>query len=176
MKICFFSDVHGVAEQLKVFFAMAEQLQPDLFVCLGDVLYHGPRNGIPNLYSPNEVADMLNGRREKMMAVRGNCDAEIDQMLLKFPIMADYSELDVDGQRFFLTHGHIWNEYDLPPIPEGTILVHGHTHIPVHKRIEEGIRIFNPGSISLPKGGSLPSFGFYDSKTGVLDHIVLGDE
>lgn len=164
MKICFFSDVHGVGSALKKFFLEADKLQPDLFVLLGDVLYHGPRNGVPSLYSPNEVADLLNERRDSIMAVRGNCDAEVDQILLKFPIMADYSELSADTNRFFLTHGHLWNEFDLPPVPHGTILAHGHTHIPMIKKLDCDITIFNPGSISLPKGGFGPTFGFFDGK------------
>ncbi len=162
MKVCFFSDVHGVAEALRRFLDEADRLRPDLFVLLGDVLYHGPRNGVPGMYSPNEVVDLLNARKDRIMAVRGNCDAEVDQLLLDFPIMADYSELDVDGHRFFLTHGHLWNEHDLPPVAAGTTLVHGHTHVPALKVLESGITVFNPGSIALPKGGSKPSFGFFD--------------
>lgn len=162
MRICFFSDVHGVASQLKKFFAAADQLKPDIFVLLGDCLYHGPRNGVPGTYAPTDVVDMLNERKNQIMAVRGNCDSEVDQMLLEFPIMADYAELQADNQRFFFTHGHLWNEFDLPPIQSGTILVHGHTHLPVLKKLDNGITIFNPGSISLPKGGNMPSFGFYD--------------
>ena len=164
MKVCFFSDVHGVAESLTRFFNAADRLQPDLFVLLGDVLYHGPRNGVPGRYDPTAVADILNPRRDRILAVRGNCDAEVDQLLLEFPILSDYSELDVDGRRFFLTHGHLWNEHDLPPVTAGTVLAHGHTHVPELKTLNSGVTIFNPGSISLPKGGSRASFGFYDGR------------
>ncbi len=171
MKIAFFSDVHGVSTQLKAFFEAADKLNPDIYVLLGDVLYHGPRNGVPGLYDPTEVVKLLNARKESILAVRGNCDCEVDQCLLEFPIMSDYAEIDADGQRFFLTHGHRWCEGNLPPIPKGTILAHGHTHIPVLKETDSGIIIFNPGSISLPKGGSVPTFGFYDGK--VLHHVTL---
>ncbi|MBO5822411.1 MAG: phosphodiesterase, partial [Lentisphaeria bacterium] len=109
--------------------------------------------------------ELLNALREQILAVRGNCDAEVDQMLLKFPIMSNYAELAVDEHRFFLTHGHLWNAEKLPAIPAGTTLVHGHTHIPEDRMLECGIRIFNPGSISLPKQQTPQSFGFFDGKT-----------
>ena len=103
--------------------------------------------------------------QQDVMAVRGNCDAEVDQMMLKFPIMSDYAELAVDNQRFFLTHGHLWNSENLPALLPGTIMVHGHTHIPEDRIIEDfEIRIFNPGSISLPKQQTPRSFGFFDGK------------
>ncbi len=171
MKIAFFSDVHGVADALRKFFDAADKLNPDLYVLLGDALYHGPRNGVPGLYDPTEVVTLLNDRKDKILAVRGNCDSEVDQCLLMFPIMSDYAEIDADGQRFFLTHGHLWNEDRLPPVPKGTILAHGHTHIPVNKKVNGDITIFNPGSISLPKGGSQPSFGFYDGEK--LTHVNI---
>lgn len=164
MKICFVSDIHGVAPQLKKFFDAASKLEPELYVLLGDCLYHGPRNGVPATYAPTEAVDLLNAHKDKIMAVRGNCDSEVDQMLLEFPIMSDYAQLYTDNKQFFLTHGHIWNEFDLPPIQKGAILVHGHTHLPVLKTLDNGITIFNPGSISLPKGGNEPSFGFFDGE------------
>ena len=139
-----------------------ESLAPDKLVILGDILYHGPRNGVPDLYDPPQVVELLNKLKNKTLAVRGNCDAEVDQMLLNFPIMADYSELLCDDRHFFLTHGHLWNENHLPQISAGTVLVHGHTHIPVNKVLANGITVFNPGSISLPKANMPPSFGFYD--------------
>ncbi len=165
MKIIFFSDIHGVPSTVEKLLAHADRLQADQLVLLGDILYHGPRNGVPGFYDPAKVAELLNARREQILAVRGNCDAEVDQMLLKFPIMSDYAELAVDGHRFFLTHGHLWNAENLPAIPAGTTLVHGHTHIPEDRMLECGIRIFNPGSISLPKQQTPQSFGFFDGKT-----------
>ena len=118
MKLLFFSDIHGVPETLRQLFDRADELQPDRLIMLGDALYHGPRNGIPGFYAPDKVAAMLNSRKEKIMAVRGNCDSEVDQMLLQFPIMADYAELLVENQRFFLTHGHLWNAEKMPQLPE----------------------------------------------------------
>lgn len=164
MKILFFSDIHGMALTLRQLLALADTLHPDRMVILGDILYHGPRNGVHDGYDPQEVVKLLNERKQNILAVRGNCDAEVDQMLLNFPIMADYAELLVDECRFFLTHGHLWNESNQPDLPENTILVHGHTHIPVKKKCTSGLTIFNPGSISLPKAGFTRSFGFYDGR------------
>ena len=171
MKIIFFSDIHGVPSTVEKLLAHADRLQAEQLVLLGDILYHGPRNGVPGFYDPPKVAELLNARREQILAVRGNCDAEVDQMLLKFPIMSDYAEIAVEEHRFFLTHGHLWNAENLPAIPAGTILVHGHTHIPEDRMLECGIRIFNPGSISLPKQQTPQSFGFFDGET--LTHHKL---
>ncbi len=165
MKIVFFSDIHGVPSTVEKVLAHADRLKADQLVILGDILYHGPRNGVPGFYDPPKVAELLNARREQILAVRGNCDAEVDQMMLKFPIMSDYAELSVDAHRFFLTHGHLWNAENLPALPPGTTLIHGHTHIPEDRMLECGIRIFNPGSISLPKQQTPQSFGFFDGET-----------
>ena len=163
MNVIFFSDIHGVPSTVEKLLAHADRLHADQLVLLGDILYHGPRNGVPGFYDPPKVAELLNSRRDQILAVRGNCDAEVDQMMLQFPIMSDYAELAVDNHRFFLTHGHLWNAGNLPTRPAGTILVHGHTHIPEDRVIEDcGIRIFNPGSISLPKQQTPRSFGFFN--------------
>ena len=125
---------------------------------------------------------MLNAHKDEIVAVRGNCDAEVDQMMVKFPITADYQVLDARNKKFFLTHGHLWNEWKLPPIGIADVLVHGHTHVPelktlecTHvpelKTLECGMTIFNPGSVSLPKGGSSRSFGYYDGEN--LKHYVI---
>lgn len=164
MKVLFISDIHGVPGTLEKVFLHAEVLKIDRIVLLGDALYHGPRNGVPGFYDPVKVVEMLNERRENIIAVRGNCDAEVDQMLLKFPLMADFSELVTENRRFFLTHGHLWNAGNLPPVPAGTVLAHGHTHLPVLETLSGGVMIFNPGSISLPKGGNPQTFGFFDGE------------
>jgi len=164
MRILFVSDVHGVPSQLEKALAKGAELGYDRLVMLGDFLYHGPRNGVPKFYDTARVVEILNAHKEKILAVRGNCDAEIDQQLLEFPMMSDYAELDADGERFFLTHGHLWNEHHLPPLGTGTILVHGHTHVAVNRRLDCGITVFNPGSISLPRGGEGPSIGYWDGK------------
>ena len=164
MKLLFFSDVHGVPSTLERLFEHADALKPDMLVLLGDALYHGPRNGVPGWYDPQKVAELLNSRREQILAVRGNCDADVDQFLLKFPIMADFSEIVTDSARFFVTHGHLWNAANVPPVPQGTVLVHGHTHIPEIRLLPEGVTHFNPGAISLPKRNVPPTFGFFDGE------------
>lgn len=171
MKILFISDVHGVPSTLTAALDKGSALGFDKLVLLGDLLYHGPRNGVPNFYDPVKVAEILNGLKDRIVAVRGNCDAEVDQMMVQFPIMDDYRVLEADGERFFLTHGHLYNEYKLPPIGMGTILCHGHTHIAESKKLECGLSIFNPGSISLPKGGQSRQFGYWDGTT--LSHHVI---
>ena len=162
MRILFISDIHGVPSTLSAALEQGERLGYDRLVLLGDLMYHGPRNGVPDFYDTAQVADILNAHKDKVLAVRGNCDSEVDQLLLDFPMMSDYAELDADGERFFLTHGHRWNEYALPPVGMGTILAHGHTHIAEKKKLPCGITIFNPGSISLPKGGQGRTFGYWD--------------
>ena len=165
MKILFLSDIHGVPSTLEQALATAVPLGYDRIVLLGDLLYHGPRNGVPSFYDPEKVAAILNGLKDKIIAVRGNCDAEVDQLMFEFPMMSDYSVLDAGTETFFLTHGHLWNERILPPIGIGTVLAHGHTHVPELKKLECGLTIFNPGSVSLPKGGSARSFGYVDGNT-----------
>ncbi len=171
MKIVFLSDIHGVPSALKAALSAAEALKYDKLVLLGDLLYHGPRNGVPDFYDPVEVAHVLNGLKDRIVAVRGNCDAEVDQMMFEFPMMSDYAVLDAGGETFFLTHGHLWNECRLPPLGMGTVLAHGHTHVPELKRLECGLTIFNPGSVALPKGGSSRSFGFFDGES--LHHYTV---
>ena len=165
MKILFLSDIHGVPSTLEAALAAGESLGFDKLVLLGDLLYHGPRNGVPSFYDPVRVVEMLNAHKDKIVAVRGNCDAEVDQMMFEFPMMADYALLDAGKETFFLTHGHLWNEFRLPPIGIATVLAHGHTHIPELKTLACGMKIFNPGSVSLPKGGTQRSFGHYDGET-----------
>ena len=171
MRIVFMSDIHGVPSALEAALASAESLGFDRIVLLGDLLYHGPRNGVPSIYDPVKVASMLNGYKSKIVAVRGNCDAEVDQMMFEFPMMSDYAVLEAGRETFFLTHGHLWNEYRMPPIGMGTVLAHGHTHMPELKKLECGVSIFNPGSVSLPKGGSSRSFGYFDGET--LKHYAI---
>ena len=174
MKILFFSDIHGVPETLETLLQYAERLQPDRLVLLGDVLYHGPRNGVPNAYDPQRVAALLNQHKEAILAVRGNCDTEVDQMMLDFPILADYSEIWTETTRFFLTHGHRWNESHLPPLSPGTVLVHGHTHLPRLEVGAEGVLVFNPGSLSLPKGGHPRTFGLLDENQLAIHRLNDG--
>ena len=171
MKIVFMSDIHGVPSTLRAALSAADSLGYDKLVLLGDLLYHGPRNGVPNFYDPVEVAKILNSLKDRIVAVRGNCDAEVDQMMFEFPMMSDYAVLDAGEETFFLTHGHLWNEFRLPPVGMGTVLAHGHTHVPELKSLECGLKIFNPGSVALPKGGSSRSFGYFDGRE--LRHYVI---
>lgn len=171
MRILFLSDIHGVPSALEAALAAADALGYDKIALLGDLLYHGPRNGVPDFYDPVRVAKILNSLKDRIVAVRGNCDAEVDQMMVEFPIMADYAVIEAGAEKFFLTHGHLWNESRLPPAGAGTVLAHGHTHIPELKQLDCGLKIFNPGSVSLPKGGSARSFGYFDGES--LRHCSL---
>lgn len=136
--------------------------QPDKLLLLGDLLYHGPRNALPELYDTAEVAKMLNERKKSLLCVRGNCDTEVDQMVLLFPILADYCLVELDGHTVFATHGHRFNRENLPPMGMGDILLHGHTHIPENGSCGD-IRILNPGSASIPKMNSDHSYMLYEN-------------
>ena len=150
MKLFFISDIHGSLYYLKKAIELYKEEKANYIILLGDALYHGPRNPLPEDYNPQEVANILNEYKEKIIAVRGNCDSEVDQMLIEYPMMADYSIILYNNRRLFLTHGHIYNEKNLPKLSENDVLVHGHTHIPVAKKHNK-IYVLNPGSISLPR-------------------------
>ena len=171
MKILFISDIHGVPSTLEAALTVGATLGYDKIALLGDLLYHGPRNGVPSFYDPVKVAKILNGLKDKIIAVRGNCDAEVDQVMMEFPIMSDYQLLDAGKEQFFLTHGHIYNEMKLPPAGLGTVLVHGHTHVQELSKLDCGMTLFNPGSVSLPRGGCPRSFGYFDGKE--LKHYCI---
>ena len=126
VKLMFASDIHGSALYAEKLLARLKDEAPQRLVLLGDILYHGPRNELPDGYAPKEVAAMLNALRPRPLCVRGNCEAEVDQMMLEFPVMAEYFPLLLDGRMAFITHGHIWNEANLPPLEAGDILIHGH--------------------------------------------------
>lgn len=157
MKLLIASDIHGSAHYCAQLMARIEAEKPDQVLLLGDLLYHGPRNALPEEYDCPKAYDMLNGIKDRIVAVRGNCDSEVDQMVLEFPIMADYALLEVDGVVLYATHGHLWNEMYLPPMREGTVLLNGHTHVPACT--PHGSYVYmNPGSVSIPKGGSRHSY------------------
>ena len=157
MKLMIASDLHGSAYYTGLLMEAMEREQPQRLLLLGDLLYHGPRNDLPRDYAPKKVIEMLNGRKEKLLCVRGNCEAEVDQMVLAFPVMAEYACLSIDGVTIFATHGHHANEDNPPPLNAGDILLCGHTHIPA-MRAHENFTYLNPGSISLPKAGSARSY------------------
>ena len=153
MKLLIASDIHGSAFWCGKLLEAAGRENPDKLILLGDLLYHGPRNDLPQGYAPKEVIPMLSSWQDKILAVRGNCEAEVDQMVLPFPCMADYAVLMADGKSFYLTHGHLWNPDKLPPLEAGTVFLSGHTHIKLDVTTN-GIRCLNPGSVSIPKDGS----------------------
>ena len=163
MKLMIASDIHGSAYYcLEMLDAMKKEC-PDRLLLLGDILYHGPRNDLPLEYEPKKVIKMLNEVKEKLFCVRGNCDTEVDQMVLEFPVMADYCILAIDGLTFYATHGHVYNENNLPPFHEGDILIHGHTHV-LKAEQKEGYILLNPGSVSIPKEGNPPTYAVLENK------------
>lgn len=152
MKIMVASDIHGSAYYCKKMLEAFESEEADKLLLLGDILYHGPRNDLPKEYAPKEVINMLNNIKDKILCVRGNCDTEVDQMVLEFPILADYCIMYVGGRMIYVTHGHVYNKKSLPPMQSGDILLHGHTHVPACEKIEgTEIMYLNPGSVSIPK-------------------------
>ena len=153
MKYLFASDIHGSAYYCRKLLDAFREEQAERLVLLGDLLYHGPRNDLPREYAPKEVIALLNEHKNKIYAVRGKCEAEVDQMVLEFPVMADYCILSVDGRTFYATHGHIYNQDNLPPLQEGDILIHGHTHVLKAQQMD-GYILLNPGSVSIPKEGN----------------------
>ena len=157
MKLMIASDLHGSAYYTKKLLDACAQEQPDRLLLLGDLLYHGPRNPLPRDYDCMAVAERLNACRDMILAVRGNCDSEVDQMVLQFPMMADYALVHWNGLTLYATHGHIWNEENLPPMAPGTVLLNGHFHVPACRE-HEGYVYMNPGSVSIPKEGSAGSY------------------
>ena len=153
MKLVIASDIHGSAYWCEKLMALVEAEQPDKLVLLGDLLYHGPRNDLPRDYAPKNVIPMLSNLKDRILCVRGNCEAEVDQMVLPFPCMADYALLCCDGLTMYLTHGHHSNPDSLPPLTEGSVFLSGHTHVKLDKAVS-GVRCLNPGSVSIPKDGS----------------------
>ena len=157
MKYMFASDIHGSAYYCRKMLEVYKEEKAERLVLLGDLLYHGPRNDLPKNYAPKEVIAMLNEKKGEIYAVRGNCEAEVDQMVLDFPVMADYCILALEGRTFYATHGHIYNQDHLPPMQEGDILIHGHTHV-LKAEQRDGYTLLNPGSVSIPKEGNPPTY------------------
>ncbi len=158
MKIMIASDIHGSAYYLRQLLERYKIEQPDKLLFLGDILYHGPRNDLPKGYAPKEVIELLNAIKEDILCVRGNCDTDVDQMVLEFPILADYCILYEQGHMIFATHGHIHNTANPPMLKAGDILLYGHTHIPAAEGFGGNYYYLNPGSISIPKEGSEHSY------------------
>lgn len=174
MKLMFISDLHGSAYYAKKIKEIFEKENPDKIVSVGDLLYHGPRNDFPKDYNTKEVTAILNSFKDKMIAVRGNCDSEVDQMVLEFPMMADYVIINADGKDIFVTHGHLYDPENLPKIVENAVFVSGHIHLPIAEK-KGNTAILNPGSASLPKEDNIPSYMLYENKTFKIIGIENGE-
>ena len=156
MKLMIASDIHGSAYYCAMMMERFKEEQPEKLLLLGDILYHGPRNDLPKDYAPKEVFAMLNQISDQILCVRGNCDSEVDQMVLNFPILADHMLLYIDGLSIYMTHGHICNQHKPLPGTKG-ILLCGHTHVPAIE-VYENFTYLNPGSVSIPKENSRYSY------------------
>ena len=161
MKLMFASDIHGSAYYCRKMLEAYQAEEAGRLILLGDILYHGPRNDLPKEYAPKEVIAMLNPMKNDICAVRGNCEAEVDQMVLDFPVMADYALILYGERNLYATHGHIYNENDLPPLKNRDILIHGHTHV-LKAEKREAYTLLNPGSVSIPKEGNPPSYAILE--------------
>ena len=161
MKLMIASDIHGSAYYCKKMVAAYQREHADRLLLLGDILYHGPRNDLPEDYDPKAVISLLNPLKQEILCVRGNCDTEVDQMVLDFPIMAEYCLLELNGQTIFATHGHHFNPQNPPMLKDGDILLNGHTHIPANQNMST-YTYMNPGSVSIPKEGSAHGYMIFD--------------
>ncbi len=171
MKRIIASDIHGSSFWCRKLIEQIELHQPEEIILLGDILYHGPRNDLPRDYAPKEVIAMLNPLTDRIVCCRGNCEAEVDQMVLDFDVMDTFGIIFDDDQEIMYTHGHIYNPEIHPELSDGAVLLYGHTHVK-HDEIIDGIHMFNPGSVSIPKDGS-HSIGLMDK--GKLSHIILSE-
>ena len=176
MKLMIASDIHGCAPACKKLLDTFTASGAERLILLGDLLYHGPRNDLPEGYDPKAVIAMLSEYADKLFCVRGNCDTEVDQMVLPFPIMAETALLFVDGKTWFACHGHRSGANptaaDLPKLPAGSVILSGHTHIPVLEINQDGVTLLNPGSTSIPKGGFAASYALYeDGEFSVMDFM-----
>lgn len=173
MKLLIASDIHGSAYYCRALLDAFDREKADKMLLLGDILYHGPRNDLPREYAPKEIIPLLNARRDRLLCVRGNCDTEVDQMVLSFPILADYAYIAAEGATIFATHGHVYNAAHLPPLQAGTILLHGHTHVPAWEDHGDWM-YFNPGSVSIPKENS--PHGYMVLQNGLFQWKTLEGE
>ena len=180
MKFFIISDIHGSAYYTEKALEKFRKSQAEYLIILGDILYHGARNELPEGYSPKKVTAMLNEEADRIIAVRGNCDSEVDGVVLDFPIMSVYSNIILEDRRIFLTHGHLYNEENMVRLPEGSCFLYGHTHLP-RAEFKNGIYFLNPGSTSRPKGGYKSSYAvldkniytIYDFDDNIIDEIKM---
>lgn len=170
MKILIASDIHGSAIYCEKLLDIYFSEKYERMILLGDILYHGPRNDLPLGYEPKKVIKMLNDIKDDILAVRGNCDAYVDSMVLEFPLIDDYTIMPVKDKMMYITHGHIYNNDNLPPIHKDDILLHGHTHVPMLTHINDHYYI-NPGSISIPKDNSEHTFISFENNSFELRNL-----
>lgn len=162
MKLMFASDIHGSLFYAQKTVDKYKEEKADKLILLGDLLYHGPRNDLPKDYEPKGVIALLNSIKSEILAVRGNCEAEVDQMVLEFPVMAEYMIMYLNDKMVFVTHGHNFNTSNPPMLKDGDILIHGHTHIQAMEKMDNYYYI-NPGSTSIPKNGNKNSYMIYEN-------------
>ena len=175
MKLMIASDIHGSAYYCGKMLAAFDRERADRLLLLGDILYHGPRNDLPRDYAPKEVIGMLNSVKDRIFCVRGNCDTEVDQMVLEFPILADYCVIPLGSRLLYATHGHQYNRKSLPPLLPGDILLHGHTHIPAWEPFGNGNLYLNPGSVSIPKAESRHSYMLLEDGVFSWHDLLTGE-
>lgn len=175
MRFMIASDIHGSAACCRQMLKRYEEENADRLILLGDLLYHGPRNDLPEEYAPKEVTALLNQRASDLLCVRGNCEAEVDQMVLSFPVMAEYALLPLGSHLIYITHGHRAGADNPPPLREGDILLHGHTHIPACER-RAGFMYMNPGSVSIPKNGTPRSYMILEEGIFLWKKLEDGEE
>lgn len=170
MKLMFASDIHGSKYYCEKIKEIYDSEKAEKLILLGDLLYHGPRNDLPKDYNPKGVIEILNNMKNNLLCVRGNCDAEVDQMVLDFPILAEYMILFLNNRMIFVTHGHTYNNENLPKLNKNDILIHGHTHIQAMETHEDYIYI-NPGSVSIPKNGNKNSYMIYENNEFIIKDL-----
>ena len=174
MKLLIASDIHGSAYWCEQLLSAFERENADKLILLGDLLYHGPRNDFPDEYAPKKVFAMLNAIKDKITAIRGNCDSEVDQMVFQFPCLADYALIDDNGRTLFLTHGHLFNAENPPLLKTGDLLLNGHFHTPEYKKLEQGANYANCGSVALPKDGTPHSYLVYENGELIFNDLETG--
>ena len=174
MKLMIASDIHGSAYYCGQLLEAFSREGAERLLLLGDILYHGPRNDLPQGYAPKQVLAMLNERKTQLFCVRGNCDTEVDQMVLPFPVLADYGFLELSGRAVYLTHGHVINKAHPLPFSKGDILLHGHTHVPACEDCGDFMYL-NPGSVSIPKENSPHSYMVFESGVFSWKNIETGE-
>ncbi len=174
MKWMIASDLHGSARCCREMLEAFRREGAERLVLLGDLLYHGPRNDFPEEYDTRAVTALLNGVKDRLLCVRGNCDSEVDQMVLEFPMLAEYAFLAADGRTIFATHGHNYGPNNPPPLRAGDFLLCGHIHLPV-RRDCGGYVYLNPGSLSLPKNGTPHSYMTLENGAFLWHDLFTGE-